>query len=321
MFAGLCSSAFVCCEQTGSAELPNQLSSILSQMNPDDNTVFVGLWLVNLFDYQYLTGYYTIDAYTYFFWSNPNIDSVDWHFSNGYAITPTSITQIQNGTSGTIKYQVYRATARLNSPPDAANFPFDTINLTISIDVLPHGNNLSLTWLTNQSGIDPQFHNPAWKTVSYELSTTLYDYPLGVKVPRAEMLIIQERQRTSTSYSTFVPPAIFSVVCAVSFLFSLKEMGSVGLRIGLNTSMLVTTLLFSFSVGNSIPPSSTMVLYTIFLMCVLIFMVCNLIVTIIGVVGWMKYKNERRTRIANELGFLISVAVPLAIFFSLYFLR
>jgi hypothetical protein len=112
-----------------------------------------------------------------------------------------------------------------------------------------HGNNVTLSWFSDQTGIDPQFNNPGWKTDSYVLTTSIHSYPVGVQVPRAEMVIIQQRQRASTSIAPFIPPTIFAVVCAVSFLFGLKEPGSVALRIGLNTSMLVTTLLFSFSAG------------------------------------------------------------------------
>jgi hypothetical protein len=286
-----------------------------------DNSVDVGIWLINIFDYQYTSGTYTADMYVYFFWTNTNITTVNWYFANGYPITPTSVTLIANNTVADVKYQAYRATARLTAPPDAKEFPFDTINVTVAIDLLPRGNDITLNWLTNQTGVDPQFHNSGWKTVSLDLYTSTHNYPLGVQVPKAEMVLIQERQRASTSISPFLAPLIFSLVSAVSFLFSLKEMGAVALRIGLNSSMLVTTLLFSFNVSNGIPPSSSMVLYSIFLLSVLIFMVCNLIVTIIGVVGWFKYKDEKRTKLANKLGFLVSIVVPAVVFLMLFLLR
>jgi hypothetical protein len=305
--------------QTNDAQQPNpNTPTDLSQSN---DTINVGLWLINIFGYQYTTGYYTADMYLYFFWTNPNVTSVDWQFANGYPVTPTSVTLLTDNTNGTIKSQVYRATANLNSPPDASDFPFDKINVTISVNVFPHGNNLTLSWLENQSGIDSNFHNPGWKTTSYRFEHSINNYPLGVQVPKATMVVTQERQRPTQSTTPFIPPIFFAIVSAVSFLFSLKEMAAVGLRIGLNTSMLVTTLLFSFGVSNSIPPASSMVLYTIFLLSVLLFMVCNLIVTIIGVVGWMKYKDERRTRIANKLGLIISIVVPAAAFTLLFLLK
>jgi hypothetical protein len=259
--------------------------------------------------------------YLYFFWTNPEISTIDWHFANGYPITSTSIKLVQKNTTEALKYEVYRATARLSSAPDASNYPFDKINLTVTVEMLTNRKNLTLFWLNDQTGVDPEFNNPGWKTDSLELSTSIHNYALGVQVPRADMIVTQERQRASTSVTPFIPPLIFSLVCAVSFLFGLKEPGSVALRIGLNTSMLVTTLLFTFAASSNIPPASNMVLFTMFILCVLIFMVCNLLVTIVGVVGWVKYKNEKRTKTANQLGLVISIIVPIIIFLILLLVR
>lgn len=292
-----------------------------SDIQPADNSISIGVWVINVFDYEYVKSDYTLDLYVYFFWTTTNLTTIDWNFANGYPITPTSVTLIRNDSASSVRYEIYRATARLNSPPDASNFPFDTVNITASINVFTHGNTLVLNWLQSETGIDSQFTNPGWKTISVNLSTATQSYPLGVQVPRADMVITQQRQRANTSYAPFVPPTIFALVCAVSFLFGLKEGGSVALRIGLNTSMLVTTLLFSFGVSGGIPPASNIVLYTMFLLSVLIFMVCNLVVTIIGVVGWVRYKNEKRTTLANRLGFLISIVVPIVFFLLLYLVR
>jgi hypothetical protein len=286
-----------------------------------DDTVNIGVWLINMFGYQYTTGDYIADMYVYFYWTNPNVTTIDWHFANGYPVTPTSVTLVGNMTDGNLKGEVYRATANLNSPPDASDFPFDKINVTVAINLVTHGNNLTLTWMKNQTGVDSNFANPGWRTVNTSLETSINDYPLGVIVPKATMTLTQERQRPTQSFSPFMPPVFFAIVCAVSFLFSLKEMAAVGLRIGLNTSMLVTTLLFSFNVGNNIPPASSMVLYSIFLVSILLFMVSNLIVTIIGVVGWIKYRDEKRTEKANKLGFLISMLVPVIAFLIFFALK
>lgn len=305
------------------AEAIPEITMNLIAVEPDENTVLVGIWLINIFEYRYATGDYTMDMYIYFFWTNPDLTKVDWYFANGYPITPTSITLIEsrNSTEENLKYQVFRATARFNTPPDASNYPLDDIYLTVSVDLLTHGRNLTLSWLNDQTGIDPSFQNSGWTTTNVELTTFTHSYPLGVEVPRAELAITQQKQRIGNVISPFIPPLIFSFVSAVSFLFGLKETGSVGLRIGLNTSMLVTTLLFSFGINANIPPSSSVPLYSIFLTAVLFFMVCNLVVTIVGTVGWVKYRNEKRTMRANQFGFLISIIVPITVFLLLFLTR
>jgi hypothetical protein len=304
--------------QTANAAAPGFSTADVIQ---NDNTVNVGVWLINMFGFQYTSGDYIADMYVYFYWTNPNITTIDWHFANGYPVTPTSVTLIGNMTNGNLKAEVYRATANLNSPPDASDFPFDKINITVAINLVPHGNNLTLTWMTNQTGVDSKFANPGWKTTNLSLESSINDYPLGIEVPKATMVVTQERQRSTQSFSPFIPPIFFAIVCGVSFMFSLKEMAAVGLRIGLNTSMLVTTLLFSFGISSSIPPASSMVLYTIFLLSILLFMVSNLVVTIIGVVGWLKYKDEKRTTKSNKLGFVISIIVPVVVFTLFYLLK
>lgn len=286
-----------------------------------DNKVFVGIWVLNIFDYEYTTNDYTLDMFIYFFWTNQNLTSIDWLFVNGYPITPSSVTLLSSNNASAVRYQIYRATAHLNSPPDASNYPFDKINLTISIVMLPHGNNVGFYWINNSTGVDPTFLNPGWKTDSIVLSTTQHSYPLGVVAPNAEMAIIQERQKVGSSIAPFVPPLIFSLVCAIAFMFGLSSGRAVVVRLSLITSMLVTTLLFDFSIVGSIPPSSTIVLYTIFLLAVLIFMVSSLIVTITGSVDWAKRKDEKRIKRFNQLGLLISISVSVLFFVVLLLAR
>jgi hypothetical protein len=289
----------------------------------ENGTVYIGVWLIDIYNFQYQTGDYTFDFYLYFFWidPNPNITQIDWQLVNGYPVTPTSVVLIDRDLTGIIKHDIYRVTAHCNTPPDASDYPFDTIKLELIIDLLTRGNYNNVTWLENQTGIDPGFKNAGWTTINVGLTTSQHTYPLGVEAPRAEMLLTQERQRPLSSFQTFIPPVIFGIVSTFSFLFSLKEMGSVGLRIGLNTSMLVTTLLFGFTAGTNVPPASTMTLYSLFLLSVLIFMVINVNVTILGIVAWGRYKNESLVKRINRWGFVVALSLPVILFVLVYFVR
>jgi len=284
-------------------------------------TVYMGVWLINVYSFQYQTGDYTLDFYLYFFWADANITQIDWQLVNGYAVTPISVTLIDRNLSGEVKHEIYRVTARCNTSPDASDYPFDTIALKLSFDLITHGQYNNVAWLENQTGIDSGFKNAGWTTIDYGLTVSKYAYPLNVEVPRAEMLITQQRQRPLSSFQSFIPPIIFGIVSTFSFLFSLKEMGSVGLRIGLNTSMLVTTLLFGFTAGANVPPASTMTFYSLFLLSVLIFMVINLNVTIVGIVAWVRFKNEKLVKRINRWGFVLAFSLPIILFILIYFVR
>jgi hypothetical protein len=289
----------------------------------ESGTVYIGIWLIDIYNFQYQTGDYTFDFYLYFFWvdPNPNITQIDWQLVNGYPVTPTSVVLIDRNLTGQVKHEIYRVTAQCNTPPDASDYPFDTIKLKLVIDLLTRGYYDNVAWLENQTGIDPEFKNAGWTTISFGLTVSQKEYPLGVEVPRASMLVTQERQRPLSSVQTFIPPIIFGIVSTFSFLFSLTEMCAVGLRIGLNTSMLVTTLLFGFTAGANIPPASTMTIYSLFLLSVLIFMVINLNVTIVGIVAWVRFKNERLVKRINRWGFVLALSLPVILFALTYFLR
>jgi len=310
---------------TGSSQadqIQKILQSQLQGLDFGNRTMYMGIWVLHIYSYQYTTGTYTLDMYVYFFWKDPDITTANWYLTNGYPINSAAKVLINSGINGTIKYEFYRVTATLNTPPDARDYPFDKINLKISLELTNSAVNIiNLNWLQNQTGLDPAFVNPNWKTTNIELSTAKHSYPFGIKAPYAEMTITQAKTKPSSALASLFPPLVFSFVSAVSFLFSLKDPGSVGLRMGLNTSMLITTILFQLNISGSIPPSSSVTIFGLFSISVLLFLSLNLIVTIVGFAHFVKYKNEKFALKVNRWGFLISIALPVALFSILFLLR
>jgi hypothetical protein len=300
---------------------PFQPQALLPNVELSSNQIYVGVWINNIFDFRYTTGDSTLDMYLYFFWTNSNLTTIDWQFANGYPVNPNSITLISDNSSSGIRYQIYRATAHFSTEPDARDYPFDPLNITVIFDVNPHGNAIGLQWLSNQTGVDPRFENSGWETTGIELSTSNYLYPLEITVPRAEMVVTQVRQDIIDSLRPFIAPIIFAVVCACSFFFNLREKESVATRLGLITSMLVTLLLFDFTQENEIPPSAVIDLYSVVIISIILFMTFNLIVTIFGAYQWAKHNNEKIVNRINHWGLLASIVVPLVVFLVLYVLR
>jgi hypothetical protein len=290
-------------------------------VNFESNNVYIGILVNNIYSYQYTAGTYTLDLFLYFFWTDPNISTVDWYLINGYPVNPATTVLVSSNLTGEVKYEIYRITAACSTTPDAKDFPFDSIKLTIAIELLTRGYNMELVWLENETGLDIGFINAGWVTTDLDLTTSIHNYPLNAALPRAEMTITQERQLIMSNIQGLIPPTIFAIVSAFSFLFALRDASSVGLRLGLNTSMLVTTLLFNFTVGSAIPPSSSITLYSLFIVSILLFIVLNLIVTVTGFVQWFYYKNEAQTKTTNRLGFILSILIPCVFFILLFFLR
>lgn len=147
------------------AETPPNTTQIESV---DFEKVYLGLWLNNIYSYQYTEGSYTVDFYLYFFWIDPNIQTIDGYLLNGYPVNPSTITLVSNDTSSEIKSQIYRITAACSTTPDAKDFPLDTIQLGIAVEMLTHGYNLEFVWLENETGIDSNFKNAGWETSNVE---------------------------------------------------------------------------------------------------------------------------------------------------------
>lgn len=298
----------------------NQIQSQLGGIEFGDHSMYMGIWVLHIYSFQYTAGTYTLDMYVYF-WTDPNITTANWYLTNGYPINSASKILVESNVTGDIKNEVYRITATLNTAPDARDYPFDQINLKISIELINPGYTVSLAWLQNQTGVDSAFNNPNWKTTNIELSTSRHTYPLGVEAPYAEMIITQAKLKPSSALASLFPPLVFCFVSVVSFLFSLKDPGSVGLRMGLNTSMLITTILFQLNISASIPPSTSVSIFGLFSISVLVFLSLNLIVTIVGFAHFVKFKNEKFTIRVNRWGLVISIILPVMLFIVLYSLR
>ena len=295
--------------------------SEIEDIDYENNMVYVGIWLNNIYSYEYTAGDYTIDLFLYFFWVDPNIKTIDWILTNGYTVNPATTNLESSNLTSEVKYEIYRVTGVFSTSPDAKNYPFDSIKLGVGVELLTHDYDIELAWLENQTGLDPRFKNAGWVTTNLELSSTTHSYPLGVELPRAEMVVTQQRQLWLYSFQDIIPPMIFAIVSAFSFFFKLRDATAVGLRLGLNTSMLVTTLLFYFTVNAGVPPSSTITLYDMFIFSVMIFIVMNLVVTITGYVQFFHFKNELRARTTNRWGFIPSLVVPSVFFLLMYILR
>jgi hypothetical protein len=306
---------------TQSDQIQSRLQSQLQGIEFGSHSIYVGIWVTHIYNFQYISGTSIFDMYIYFFWTDPNITTANWFLTNGYPINDVAKVLVMSNITGNVKYEIYRITATLNTPPNAKDYPFDQITLNVALEVINPGYQVNLAWLQNQTGVDPSFVNPNWKTTNIALSSSGHSYPLGVVAPSALMSITQERIKPSSAIASLFPPIIFCIVSAVSFLFSLKDPASVGLRLGLNSSMLITTILFVLSISNSIPPSTSISIFGLFTISVIIFLSLNLIVTITGFAHFVKFKDVNWTIRINRWGFVISVIVPVMLFTILFLLR
>jgi hypothetical protein len=120
---------------------------------------------------------------------------------------------------------------------------------------------------------------------------------------------------------TIFPPLVFCFVAAICFLFRMHDGSAFTLRAGILTSMLVSAVLFIFAEQGDIPPVSQLTLFHIFMAAVISFIALGLIVTVIGYVEWMRTGIKEHVDRVNRYGFVVSVIVPLLMFWVLYSAR
>jgi hypothetical protein len=298
--------------ENSAAPVPNITAD---DMAADENVIYMGMWVINVYGFDYPTGGYVFDYYIYFFWSDPNITTVNWYMMNGKPSNPITKEMVSNGTEQGFDFEFYRVRADLSWPLEAGNYPFEPVVLPISIEVVNSqnpGNPYQLRWLQNSSGVDPGFKIVGWDVTDVQYTITPHEYPF-VESPQATMDIVIKREMIVAFPDIILPPLIFCLVSAFSFLLRMDDSGAFGLRVGLNTSMLITAVLFNLSTQNQIPPTSTVNFYMIYITGVFIFLAINLIVTILGYVEYNYHKDPERLRRINRYGVIMSSIIPVII--------
>jgi hypothetical protein len=308
------------CSSEVHGRVSDESNMLLTQVPTDVNenqTVYIEIYLVDIYSFEYKTGSYTLDMYIYFAWIDPNINTADWYLMNGYPTYPGAKLLVEENKTGNVKWELYRVRANLNVPIEPTNYPFDRIKLPISIELLTHGYDTSLIWLDQETGIDPDFTNVGWNNPVCELNTSISHYPFEVS-PRADMFVIQERNFNGAFMKTIFPPFIFCFVSAVCFLFKVHEDSALGLRVGIGTSMLISAVLFNIAEQNDIPPVTKVTFYSLFIAAVISFLALVLIVTVLGYVEWMRTQNKKHVEKLNRIGFVTSLAIPVLVFVTLF---
>jgi hypothetical protein len=286
-----------------------------------NNTVYAGIHLIDLYNFEYQTGHYTYDMYVYFFWTDPSITTANWYFMNGYPTYPGSKLLVRESKQGRVKWEMYRVRADFTSPIEPTNYPFDRITLPIAIELLTGSPGTSLVWLDAETGIGPGFTNVGWTRPVYTLSTSVSHYPFGIDSPRADMIIVMDRYPFGAFIKTIFPPLIFCFVAGVCFLFRMHETTAFSLRTGIMTSMLVSAVLFVFAEQSSIPTVSGPTLFHVFMIAVITFLALGLIITVVGYSAWMRTHDMAYVDRLNRAGFAITLVLPVLLFCFLVIFR
>ncbi len=275
--------------------------------------VEVGMWVIDVYDFNYPSGSYVFDFYIYFYWTDANITTINWYVMNGLPSTPATKQLVSNGTDNGTSYEFYRVRADLSYPLEAGDYPFQKVVLPISVEVVNLGDPVELRWQEERSGVDPGFKIVGWRVSDVDYVLTPHEYPFESGTDQATLNIVIEREMIVAVPEMIIPPLIFCLISAFSFLLRMDDSSAFGLRMGLNTSMLITTVLFNLAEQDKMPPTSTVNFYTVFIIGVFIFLAINMVVTILGYVQYNYRHDVERLKVTNRLGILLSISVPVVL--------
>ncbi|MEI6795995.1 MAG: hypothetical protein WCK39_03955 [Methanomassiliicoccales archaeon] len=295
---------------SGEVEAASELPPPSAVALPQYGNVTISLYVINVYDFQYKTGSYTFDFYLELQWTDSNITYLDWYLMNGMPSYPGAKNLVFIDNTSAVRSELWRVRADLSVPIMANEYPFDTVDLPISIELLTPYFNTSLQWDRAQSGVDPAFKIVGWDIIATTYVSGFHVYTLKYDEPQAVMTITLVRSPMVGFINTILPPLIFCIVSAFSFFLRLDESGSFSLRIGMNTSMIITAVLFNISENGQIPPVTDLSFYSLYFVAVLCFLAGNLLVTMVEYIYWKRGMSQPRMRNINFWGALACLVLP-----------
>src|SRR5439155_8770778 len=137
---------------------------------------------------------------------------------------------------------------------DMHYFPFDKHELPIIIEPANRGTKELVYVLDEkQSGIDPQVTFVGWNLLGYKPEIRNHVYEVyGETYSKYVFTLNIARLKMISTIKTFMPVLCFLIVSMVSLLVALDKLDS---RIGLNTAMLLASVLYHINLSSQMPPA------------------------------------------------------------------
>lgn len=277
--------------------------------------VETGIYVISLGNYEVNKGTYTMDFYLWFRWNaSSNITPAKFEFMNGRANSKELISDETYPATDTREIW-YRIQASLYSEPRFKYYPFDTQVLKIDFeDSVNTVQKLQYTTAVIESGLDDDVRASGWVIKGWDFKATDKEYKWNEAYSRGNFAIEIERERTSTTIKTFLPPIIFCIVSGLSFFFRPDKIAQ---RLGLGTSMLISAVMFHISQTSSLPPLGFLMLIDKIMISTYVFLASSLIVTTIIHIDVDWWQNVDYTKETNRYGAVVTVLLPIITYLAL----
>ncbi len=211
------------------------------------NHVKVGVYVLNIGKFEVATGTYTVDFYLDLTSERPMGD-MKVEFMNGRAAGPAD-KLIDKPTEKFYRYQ-----ANLMTNVDMRRYPWDTHELPIILESTTDSKEKVVFEVDEkQQGIDPAVNFVGWDLRGFSTEIRDHEYKVyGETYSQYIYKIEIARLFFISSLKTFLPVMCFLLISFVSLLVTLEKLDS---RVGMNTAMLIASVMFHLSIGSQLPPA------------------------------------------------------------------
>jgi len=250
--------------------------------------VRVGVYVLNIGKFDLVTGSYTIDFYISMECDNP-CESGNFEFLNGRADYVDKL--IDENSS-----KFYRIQASLLQNIDLKSYPFDKHSLIIELeDKTKTKEELAYIPDTRNSGVDSAVTIVGWALDGWDAEVVDHYYePYDETFSRFIFAINIHRLEISAILKILLPVFFIVIVGLLALLIAPDKVPN---RLALNTSTLLSAVLFHINATSSIPPVGYLTFADKFMIITYIALIASLVSTLILMRHTETQEHEKATRI------------------------
>jgi hypothetical protein len=279
------------------------------QAAPGPNTVLVGVYVLNVGEFDLRTGSYTMDFYLSMRCPTVACNFGSFEFLNGRA---SSISLEENSTTE----KFWRIQATLYENLDLHRYPFDSHTLYISIeDELLTTRNLNYQPDPTYSGVDPSIVVVGWSVSGWSQTVVDHYYQMyNETYSRYTFSLTLDREPTS-GVAIFIPVLLLTFIALMATLMYGDVSSVFENRILLSASLLIAAVLFQFSLDSGLPPLGYLTFADWFMIATYFVMAAALVS---GILALMYHHRKDAAKLKKTHYYSTRLLPPLAI--ALYLL-
>jgi len=267
---------------------------------PPSNTVFVGVYVLNVGEVDLRSGSYTMDFYLSMRCPTAPCNLGTFEFMNGLA---SYIRLEENSTTE----RLWRVQANLYESFDLHQYPFDSHNLLIEIE----DQSLTTQNLTYQpdptySGVDSSIAVVGWTVTAWSQSVVDHYYQVYNETYARYVFSMTLGREPTSAFQIFIPVILLTFIALMATLMYGDVSSVFENRILLSASLLIAAVLFQFTLDSSLPPLGYLTFADWFMIATYLVMVAGLVSGILV----LNFYHQRDRTAVKKIHYYSSRIIP-----------